>query len=196
MITAKKQDGIVVAEIGVGAGATSVEIVKRLRKQDSFYMFSYEEDVIGVKDDLEEIYGTDVCDIYAMGNSHKLLDSYNWSLLKLYKSSENKRLFDVVYLDGAHTFIHDGLATCILKKMIKTGGMLIFDDLDWCHAKSPTANPILRPATKENFTDEQINCCQVAEVVNMFMTDDDEWKVIKEYSNKHRVTYKRIADGD
>lgn len=92
---------ISVAEIGVGIGATSVEIVKRLRDIDSFYFFSYEEDVEELYSDLK---GTDYCKckLYPMGNSFAKFDSYNWSLSSL--CLENTVMFDLVYLDGAHSF--------------------------------------------------------------------------------------------
>lgn len=90
-----------VAEIGVGIGATSVEILKRLRNIDSFYFFSFEKDVGELNDDLKNAEYCK-CNLYPMGNSNAKYDSYNWKLSSL--CLENNVRFDLVYLDGAHSF--------------------------------------------------------------------------------------------
>lgn len=40
-------------------------------------------------------------------------------------------LFDFCYLDGAHTWIVDGLAVILIERLLKPGGWLLLDDLDW-----------------------------------------------------------------
>jgi len=181
------EEPITIAEIGIGVGATSVEIVKLLREKDSFYFFSYEKDVKELYDDLK---GLDfcTCNLYPMGNTRRVYDSYNWNLSKLY--AEGDELFDLVYLDGAHSFAHDALATVLLKKLIKPRGILIFDDVEWSHAKSPTQNPQKRPKTLEEFNDEQINTEQVRKVIELFMENDDDWKRIGGISRQ--AVYRKI----
>ena len=92
---------ISVAEIGVGIGATSVEIAKRLRNFDSFYFFSFEDDVNELDEDLRCAEYCK-CNLYPMGNSTATYDSYNWKLSSL--CLDNEIMFDLVYLDGAHSF--------------------------------------------------------------------------------------------
>lgn len=181
------EEPISVAEIGIGIGATSVEIVKRLRDIDSFYFFSFEQDVEELDADLK---ATDYCKckLYPMGNSTATYDSYTWNLSSL--CLENKRMFDLVYLDGAHSFFHDALATVLLKRLIKPGGILVFDDVPWSHQKSPTQNPEKRPQVLEDFTMEQIETEQIRRVIDIFMENDDEWERIGDIG--WRASYRKI----
>ena len=74
------------------------------------------------------------CKIIPLGNSFNTWDSYNYNLSTLIfqmRKDNADGIFDVVYLDGAHTLLHDGLAVCLLKQLIKKGGYLILDDLFW-----------------------------------------------------------------
>lgn len=185
----KRVEPISVAEIGIGIGATANEIVKLLDTSDDYYIFSFEKDVVDLQADFRQ---TDYCvaNIYAIGNSNKTYDSYAWSLAKLYL--EKGKFLDITYLDGAHSFFHDGLACCLLKKITKVGGIIIFDDIDWCHAKSPTVNPQKNPSILRDYTQEQIETCQVSMVVDVFMKDDSEWEFLKDESSNHRAIYKKI----
>ena len=62
---------LTVAEVGVGYGATSVEIVKRLRQEDTFYFYSFQEEVDELYDDLKKQKYCK-CNLVPMGNSHTL----------------------------------------------------------------------------------------------------------------------------
>ena len=165
-----------VAEIGVGIGATSVEIVKRLNENDKYFFFSYESDVDELEKDLS---GLDCCKckLYPMGNTKCIYDSYSWNLAKLICNGEEE-IFDVVYLDGAHSFFHDGLSCVLLKTLIKKGGIIIFDDIHWSFNNSPTLNPQKNPTTSTLYNEEQLLSEQVLMVVNVFMEKDTEWERI------------------
>lgn len=85
-------------------------------------------------------------------------------------------IFDVIYLDGTHDFLRDGLACCILKELLKPNGFIIFDDIRWSYGNSSTCNPEVFPQIKELFTDEQIYDCQIQRVVDAFMMGDERFK--------------------
>lgn len=68
--------------------------------------------------------------------------SYTWFLMD---ALESKKTFDFCFLDGAHTWDVDGLAFFLVEKLLEPGGMIIFDDLDWTYAKSPTLSGIPAP---------------------------------------------------
>jgi predicted O-methyltransferase YrrM len=55
--------------------------------------------------------------------------SYTWELLKLIKNSPPK--FDFCYLDGGHTWDVTGFGLLLVDMLLKPGGFIIFDDLDW-----------------------------------------------------------------
>jgi predicted O-methyltransferase YrrM len=67
--------------------------------------------------------------------------SYNWELMKIIEQQTDlgvcKPVFDFCFIDGAHTWEVDGLAFFLVDKLLKPGGWVLFDDLDWTYAGSP-----------------------------------------------------------
>lgn len=183
---------LTVAEVGVGYGATSVEIVKRLREEDTFYSFQDEVDEL-FEDLTEQDYCK--CKLMPLGNSHTVYDSFCWNLGKQVIDPNNKDgIFDLVYLDGAHSFLFSGLACALLKNLIRDGGVLIFDDLQWTYATSPSMNPKVNPKTLQRFTQEQIETPQVQMVVDAFMKNDSGW--ICERITNWRAIYRKKPSGN
>ncbi len=189
----KEKEAIIVGEIGVDIGATAVEVCKQLDSFDTYFCFDFENVIGDLIWDLKQVPEV-CCHLKGMGNSHKILDSYSWSLCNMLFEMREDHLdgiFDVVYLDGAHTFIHDGLSCCLLKEMIKKSGYIVFDDLYWSIGKSPTVNPEVNPGIKNLYTDEQINDYQVQRVVNAFMVNDKSFKQCY-IDNYDRIVFQRI----
>lgn len=62
--------------------------------------------------------------------------SYHYYLRKALKS--RFATFDLVYLDGGHTWTDTGFAFFLVDKLLVPGGWLIFDDLNWSFDRSPT----------------------------------------------------------
>ena len=54
--------------------------------------------------------------------------NYNWTLFELLK---NKESFDLIYLDGSHTFYTDLPAFMLAHLLLKPCGILMIDDLEW-----------------------------------------------------------------
>lgn len=164
-----------VAEIGIGFGATALQVLKMLDKDDVYYCFSRENDIKAFVEDLKTRDFGIKCQVIPFGNSNKIFDSYNWNLSNLVLQMREKNLpgiFDAVYLDGAHNLLHDGLAICLLKELIKDGGYLILDDLFWSYAKSPT----MREYGFKNFPKEQAEDRQVFRAQELFLTNDPNWE--------------------
>jgi predicted O-methyltransferase YrrM len=61
--------------------------------------------------------------------------SYLWRLMKMIEES-SEPLFDLCYLDGAHSWYTDGFAFFLVDRLLKPGGWIIFDDLNWTFAES------------------------------------------------------------
>lgn len=181
-----------VAEIGVDIGATSVEICKLLDKNDQYFAFDYEEKIEALFEDLGRLQIK--CILHARGNSRKIYDSYNWNLSEMLlemEEQEKEGMFDVVYLDGNHTLMFDGLACCLLKQLLKKDGYIIFDDIDKSYDKAglDRSSPVF-----ERYTEEQTADCQIRRVVNIFMRNDENFREIF-LSNTlvpGRVVYQRL----
>lgn len=183
----KEKENLVIAEIGVGWGATAVELIQILRKEDEYCFFDLEDVVNELQEDLIKINENKV-KLSAYGNSRKYLDSYSWNLARLL---QEEKKFDLVYLDGAHTFMHDAIAVCLLKEMLVYGGYLILDDLNWSLAKSPTCNPNVKPEIVDYYTQEQIDTCQIQMVKDIFLDTDKRYEEIGE--SKRKSIFKRIG---
>ena len=47
-------------------------------------------------------------------------------------------IFDFCYIDGTHDWYNDGFAFLLVDKLLKPGGMIIFDDYNWSFGSSPS----------------------------------------------------------
>ncbi len=193
---------LTVAEVGIGIGATSVKILELLTENDTVYLFDYQRKIDELVEDLKGINNNNVS-IIGVGNSEKLYDSYSWNLATMLLNRRNAKksipLFDLVYLDGAHAFLHDSTACCVLKDLTKNGGYLVFDDMHWSYANSPTQNPKANPKTNMKFTEDQINTAQISMVVDLFMRHDKDWVQIYLNNNldpDRAVFKKKNGQGD
>jgi predicted O-methyltransferase YrrM len=63
--------------------------------------------------------------------------SYTWRLMKMLEEGSTQK-FDFCYLDGAHNWFVDGFAFFLVDRFLEPGGWIIFDDLDWSYALSPS----------------------------------------------------------
>ncbi len=133
------------------------------------------------------------CQVVTKGNSHEEWDSYNWNLSNmLFEMRERHEagIFDAVYLDGAHVFLHDGLAVCLLKELIKDGGYLILDDLFWKFSQSAWGKKV----GPGRLTKEQMEDCQILRVQEIFLTTDPNWERLSTPKDHRGVFRKRIKE--
>jgi predicted O-methyltransferase YrrM len=68
--------------------------------------------------------------------------SYTWWLKEQVQARSDRHgncepRFDFVYLDGAKHWTIDGLAVVLVEKLLRPGGWLLMDDLDWTYAQDP-----------------------------------------------------------
>lgn len=83
--------------------------------------------------------------------------SYTWRLMKILESNPLPR-FDLCYLDGAHSWFVDGFAFFLVDRLLRPGGWLILDDLDWTYTSSPTLrdSDMIRRMPEEERTTPQV----------------------------------------
>jgi predicted O-methyltransferase YrrM len=88
--------------------------------------------------------------------------SYTWELMRLIESrvveGGCRPLFDLCFVDGAHTWDTDGLAFFLVEKLLRPGGWVVFDDLDWTFATSPSLrdSELVRSLPDEERTTPQV----------------------------------------
>lgn len=160
---------ITVAEIGVGIGGTTLGIHRLLSREDTLYLFDYTE----VAQELCQDFLTRFPEgprVLARGNSHRRLDSYVWELGEL--CAQGAPLFDLVFLDGAHSFPFDGLACCCLKELLKPRGYLILDDVSMKPRETAQKQPDLREELESSYTQAQMDIPQIAMVERCLLQPD------------------------
>lgn len=165
-----------VAEIGVYRGDTAEKLAEHLAGQGELHLFDFEDKVTEVSARLKAAGHENVV---AHGNSRKLMDSYNWSLMRLLRD-HSEPIFDYVFLDGAHTWSQDAFAFLLVDRLLAEGGYLDFDDYWWTIARSPSMNPEAFPATGKLYTQEQIEERQVALVVDLLVRRDPRYEEVVE----------------
>ncbi len=61
--------------------------------------------------------------------------SYTWEMAKMIKAKP-RPLFDLCYFDGGHTWDGTGFGFVLVDMLLKPGGWIIFDDLQWTIEKA------------------------------------------------------------
>lgn len=163
-----------IAEIGVYVGETSEGLARFLNGLGMLHLLDYEDQVLNVQRRLRKL-GYD--NVIAHGNSRKLLDSYNWSLMKLLQQHTGP-IFDYVFIDGAHTWNVDGLTFFLVDRLLRPGGYVDFDDYSWSLANSPSLRPCVFPLTAELYTSEQISVAQVALIVDLLVKPNPRYQEV------------------
>ncbi|RVN04641.1 class I SAM-dependent methyltransferase [Sinorhizobium meliloti] len=190
---------ITVAEVGLGIGATTKEILNILTPGDTLHLFDFQETVDALTADFQKLNMGQGVNIVGFGSEKKVHSSYAWFLGKMAveKIDRNEPMgtYDLAYLDGSHTFLHDAAACCVLKGLVKDGGYLILDDVYWSHATSPTWNPEKKPHIRDTFTDDQINTPNVEMVKKLFMDTDADFVEVRLDDNPKpaRAIYQKRA---
>ena len=186
----KTSQNISVAEVGIGAGATTLRTLEILDAGDEYYAFDFLNVLKMLLHDLNFERFNVKCKVVAFGNSELEWDSYNWNLSNLIFQMRERNeagLFDAAYLDGAHTFLHDGLALCLLKELLKDGGFLVLDDVDF------VCWPDYAEAYKKHMPENQMRDKQILRVRKLFLDNDPNYEALTP-PNSHRAVFrKRIA---
>ena len=96
--------------------------------------------------------------------------SFTWDLMKVIETATvNGRCrprFDFCFLDAGHTWDVTGFAFFLIEKMLKPGGWVLFDDLRWTMASSPTPNVRKRAA---QLSEEEATTAQVGKVFSLLV---------------------------
>ena len=115
--------------------------------------------------------------------------SYTWRLMK-FLEQESQPTFDLCYLDGAHNWFVDGFAFYLVHLLLKPGGWIIFDDLDWTYNDSPGLKD---SDLVKNMPDEERETPQVRKVYELLVKDHPDFCKFKvegdwAYAQKRNTT--------
>lgn len=78
--------------------------------------------------------------ISSIGLSHRAkirlsVSGYNWDMMNIIneRTVNNSCIpkFDFCFIDGSHLWETDGMAFFLVEKLIRPGGWIVFDDVDW-----------------------------------------------------------------
>lgn len=162
------------AEIGVYKGDTALGIAEILGGEGEIHLFDYDDRVAGVT---ARLAAAGHHNVVGHPNSRRLLDSYNWSLMRVLDEHRGP-VYDYVFLDGAHTWVHDALAFALADRLLLPGGYLDFDDYFWTLRESPSMNPMAFPDVERLYSEDQIGARQVALVVELLVRPDHRYEEI------------------
>ncbi len=163
-----------ILEIGVGIGATSKAIYETLSREDYLFLADYEEKVITLKAELERL-PHDGPEVITWGNSHKLLDSYAWAFAEEICKG---RKFDLIFLDGAHNFVFDGLICAMASKALNENGYFLVDDVDFTMHELIEHNSGKKKQIEMLYTLQQQNIPQLALALQCFVEREEEFQEI------------------
>src|SRR5690606_33328687 len=126
-----------------------------------------------------------ITDVLGMvGHSHRVTTilaerSHTWELSKLVRR-EDRPQFDFCYFDGGHTWDVTGFGFVLVNMLLKPGGWIIFDDLDWTIQKSLKSNPT-RSKSYQEYGDDEKSAAGVRLVFETLVNDFG-------YRNVHEVS--------
>lgn len=124
-----------ILELGFNHGVSTCYIAAALQNMGKGTVITIDKESAkyhqpNIEDLLRQTGGLDRVTIYYESTS------YTWRMMKFLEQDPTPQ-FDLCYLDGAHNWFVDGFAFFLVDRLLKPGGWIIFDDLDWTYAKSP-----------------------------------------------------------
>lgn len=178
----------IVYEIGVGIGATTVEMAELLNGRGKLHLFSRQSDVRELADDLlSRGFGN----VAQWGSANRIYSGYHFELADGFVTGRLPK-FDLAYLDGGHVMHLDGPAICILKELANDGAYLILDDVGWSLEQSPTMSPTVRAQTSAEYDPAQIAACHVDMARRCFLETDPRF--VLEQISRNTAVYRRVHD--
>jgi len=152
-------------ELGFFHGVSSAYIADSLRTRGSGHLTTIDLEAARARQPnidkvLADLELTDWVTVYYEPRS------FTWRLMKMIDEHPQPR-FDFCYLDGGHLWDTTGFAFFLVDKLIRPGGWLLFDDLNWSVA--PRADALRRegksfPTWMARMTEEEMQTMQVRKV--------------------------------
>ncbi len=137
-----------VLELGTGHGVSACYIAAALEANGTGSLISVDHGGARFNPSPEEVLArAGLTQRVTLIRAHS---SYNWFLKQQVEEQSDANgnctpIYDFVFLDGSHNFDVDGLAVVLLEKLLRPGGWLLLDDLEWTYEQNPWVAPELWP---------------------------------------------------
>jgi predicted O-methyltransferase YrrM len=120
--------------------------------------------------------------------------SYNWELLRLLEGQtsgdQTTACFDFCFFDGAHTWETDGFAFYLVDKLLRDDRWILFDDLHWSYAASPTSSS----GEMDELPEEERTRAQLELVFDLLVRNHASYERFRVLGN-YAWAYKRGSTG-
>jgi predicted O-methyltransferase YrrM len=152
-------------ELGFFHGVSSAYIAESLRERGAGHLTTIDLETVREKDPNIDRILTDL-GLSEWVTVHYEPKSFTWRLMKMIEDSGSPP-FDFCYLDGGHFWDVSGFGFFLVEKLLRPGGWLLFDDLDWSVA--PRADALRRegkqlPSWMARMTEEERQTKQVRKI--------------------------------
>jgi predicted O-methyltransferase YrrM len=114
----------------------------------------------GIENFLSRLGLGDTCTVYFETST------YNWRLREFLRMPESP-VFDLIFLDGAHLFEPDGLAFILGERLLRGGGLFLFDDYRWTIQGSPHFQR--NPGLVQQYSEQEKSVPHVKEVFELLV---------------------------
>jgi predicted O-methyltransferase YrrM len=141
-VVASKPDQVL--ELGTAHGVSAAYIAAALDANGLGHVTTVDHRGAGYDPSPEEV-------LERAGLAHRVTivrehSSYNWFLKQGIEQASDAAgnctpVYDFCYLDGSKNFNVDGLAVVLIEKLLRPGGWLLMDDLEWTYEHNPWLVP-------------------------------------------------------
>lgn len=140
-----------ILELGFFHGKSSAYIASVLEERGDGHLTTV--DLGSARDRSPNINGI----LSDLGLSHRVTPifahrSYTWELQKMLRARP-RPVVDLCYLDGGHTWDVSALGVFLVDRLLRPGGILVLDDLDWSIATSPALQK--SPQKLSHYSDDE-----------------------------------------
>jgi predicted O-methyltransferase YrrM len=112
---------------------------------------------------LEELLGQ--CGLSDLVTIYREPMSHTWRMMKMIEDGQGPR-FDLVFIDDDHNWELTGSAFFMSDKLLRNGGWIIFDDLDWSYSSSESLSQSPRVL---KMPEDYQTTCQVQKVFDLLV---------------------------
>ena len=164
------------AEKGVGS-VTTIDRVSALTREPNIHQLLEQ---LGLEARVRPLFGA---------------SSYNWELMRILErqtsQGETTPCFDFCFIDGAHTWETDGFAFLLVDKLLRHDRWVLFDDLSWSIATSPST----KSEKLHTLSADELTTPQISQVFDLLVRPHPSYGAFV-VAGSYGWAYKSAADGE